>query len=161
MAETGSHDGAELEMTMQGDAEGRGADPVPPTVREILAFFRDELGGKRFGDLDAAALEELAERTRAQAREVDRARATLEAARATLDEAREELGRRAQQALAYARIYASQEPTLAARLAELESGPAEPIAERRRGPKRRPAPAPRRAVEAAVELPFEARAGAA
>jgi multidrug efflux pump subunit AcrA (membrane-fusion protein) len=137
-------------------------DPVPPSVREILAFFQGELDGQRFGDLDAEALAELAERTRDRAREVDLARAALEAARGALDVAREELGRRAHQALAYARIYASRDPALAERLAALEAGPEPAASERRRGPKRRSGAAPRKApAEAAGELPFEARAGAA
>lgn len=135
------------------------SDPVPPLVREVIAFFQGELAGQRFGDLDGDALASLAERTRAHAREVERARAALEEARATLDEARDELTCRAQQALAYARVFASQDEALAARLAALEAP--EPPQERRRATRRRPGPPPRRAPETAAQLPFEARAGAA
>lgn len=134
------------------------ADPVPSSIRELLALFRDELSGQRFGDLDAAALEELAERTRAAAEDVDRARAALDAAHARLHEAREELARRAQQGLAYAQVYAAEDPVLRDKLAAL-GGQAAPRPERRRGPKRASATRKEEA-EAVAELPFDARGAA-
>jgi len=97
------------------------ADPVPPAVRDVLTLFSTELSDVRFGDLDADDLARLAERARARAQEVERARATLEEALSELEAAKGELAQRAEQALAHARIYASGDESLSARIGELES----------------------------------------
>ncbi len=127
-------------------------DPIPSRVRDVLALFRSELGEQRFGDLDAAALDELAEHARACAREVERARAALESAQSSLATARDELTRRVEQALAYATVFAQGDEALSARLAALGGAGEQP-------PKR--AKRPRKAASAqAAELPFEARGAA-
>ncbi len=134
------------------------ADPIPSSVREVIAFFASELDGQRFGDLDAATLEDLAEQAREKARVVESAREALEDAQSALNRAREELGQRTEQALGYAKVFASDNDALSARLNALE-GPkaATPKRKAKRARKAR-AEEPRKAEE----LPFEeARAGAA
>lgn len=128
-------------------------DPIPARARAVLALFANELRGQRFGDLDAEALEALAERARAAALDVERARVALEAAQAASSEAREALTARAEQALAYAKVFAAGDSALAARLAELDASPELP----KRPPRKRKA---RGAAAAASELPFEARGAA-
>ncbi len=126
-------------------------DPIPAHVREVLALFADELREVRFGELDAASLEALAERTREAALEVERAREALDAAHAALAAAREALSSHAAQALAYAKVFAAGDAALAARLAVLERP--EPPARKTRKRKE-----PREA--AVTELPFEHRGAA-
>lgn len=99
------------------------SDPIPSRVRDILALFEGPLADARFGDLDAGALDELAARVRDRAREVDDARASLDAAHAALEEARAILSRRAEQGLAYAKVFAEGDPALAADLASLDGEP--------------------------------------
>lgn len=107
-------------------------DPIPASVREVLALFEDELEGVRFGDLDAAILQAMAEEVRLSSREVDEARALLEAAQSKLERDRLALVARADEALAYARIYAAREPALAPRLDALPRGePAAPAKPRK------------------------------
>jgi hypothetical protein len=132
-------------------------DPIPTNVRDVLALFAGELREHRFGDLDASSLEALAERTRAAALDVERARAALDEAHALLSEARDALAKRAEQALAYAKVFAETDEALATRLREVERPePPKRRAPKRRAPKRR---APGEATTAA-ELPFEARGAA-
>lgn len=126
-------------------------DPIPPNVRDVLDLFAGELRDQRFGDLDAGSLDELAERTRAAAHDVERARDALDAAHAELAEAREALAQRAEQALAYARVFAASDEALAARLRELE---------RPEAPKRRMTKRQKPKADGPAELPFEARGAA-
>ena len=122
------------------------SDELPPLVREVLEVFEDELAEVRFGDLDAERLHEVAARVRAAEAEVEEARVLLDAARRLYEEELAGLTALAQRALAYARIYAENDPDLAERLAPLAEPEAAPP--RRRKPKRR--------AEAEVrELPFE------
>lgn len=120
-------------------------ESLPPLARAILAVFEQDLAGVRFGDLDAARLQDAAARARAAEREVEEARVRLDAARHLHDEELARLDALAGRALAYARVYAEGDEALAARLAPL--GAPEPPAPRRRKP--------RRATEAEAELPFE------
>ena len=136
-------------------------DPVPPVIRDILALFAGDLRDQRFGDLDHEALEQLAGETRERAKEVDRARAALEAALTALETAREALSARAHQGLAYATVFAASDPALAASIAALEVAPKPPRAARPDAAKRKSAPksSPARGDKASVtELPFEHRA---
>lgn len=73
----------------------------------MLALFENELQGQRFGDLDEAALRALAEDLQERSTVVEEARAVLETARAEHEAARAALLARAEQSLAYARIYAA------------------------------------------------------
>ncbi|MCB9535414.1 MAG: hypothetical protein H6704_04050 [Myxococcales bacterium] len=90
--------------------------PIPPRVEAILALFEAELAALQFPDLDRDSLAEHAEAVRAQAAEVEEARALLEAARATLEARRAELTAHARKGLAYARVFARDEPALLQRL---------------------------------------------
>jgi hypothetical protein len=125
------------------------SDPVPPRVRDILALFESDLSDARFGDLDATALETLAEEVRDRARDVDAARAALDASHAALEEARAILSKRAEQALAYARVFAEEHEEVAARVEAIQDERGEPAAKPRRAKKKN---------GAEPELPFAARA---
>jgi hypothetical protein len=119
---------------------------VPSPVARLLEIFHVELAGVSFPGVDAAVLDGAAAAVHAAAREVEQALVTLAAARVTLAGAQDELGARAQRALAYARVYAADEPVL---LGELEglavprrrepgergevAAPVEGVAPRRRG----------------------------
>jgi hypothetical protein len=133
-------------------------DPVPPAIRGILALFAGELREQRFGDLDAASLEALADEARARAREVEKARAELDRTIVALEEAREALATRARQGLAYAEIYAASDPELRAKIDALVSSEPPRTAEKRSGaPKRKPA---KKVSIDASELPFPERGAA-
>jgi multidrug resistance efflux pump len=116
-------------------SEAPPVDPIPSLAREVQRLFAESLADQRFGDLDASTLESLADRARSLSREVDQARATLEEARAALDEARAELSRRAEQALAYARIYATEDRALRDRLVAIDEARGGQVATRK--PRRR------------------------
>jgi len=130
------------------NATGPHDDPVPADLRAVVDLFSHDLREVIFPGVDAAVLRRHADEVRARARDVDRARAALDAALAAFDERTAALAGVAARALAYARIYAADQPDLAARLAEIEGprgAPAPPPP--RRG--RRPAPRP--------QLPLEGR----
>jgi hypothetical protein len=97
-------------------------DPVPAAARAVLELFAAELRGVGFPGVDAAMLGELADEVRARAEDVERAETALDAARTALEERTAALAAVADRGLAYARIYAADEPALAARLASLALG---------------------------------------
>ncbi|MCB9597574.1 MAG: hypothetical protein H6719_32950 [Sandaracinaceae bacterium] len=121
-------------------------DELPPLVREVLAVFEEELSEVRFGDLDAARLQEVAARVRAAELDVEEARVRLDATKRLYEEELANLGALAQRALAYARIYADHDPALADRLAPLASPGASPPRRKRK----------RKSDGEVDELPFEA-----
>jgi hypothetical protein len=119
-------------------------DAVPPSLLAVLELFADELKGVAFPGVDAALLAQQADEVRARARDVDRAQDVLDAALAALSDRTAVLATLASRGLAYARIYAADDPALAARLAEIEpeerpaasepSGPRASLRRRRRTP---------------------------
>ncbi|HJK91340.1 MAG TPA: hypothetical protein RMH85_21190 [Polyangiaceae bacterium LLY-WYZ-15_(1-7)] len=90
---------------------------VSTSVREVVSLFEeDTLEGVRFPDLDLETLlEGCAEVQRAQ-EEVDARLAALEQARAELDRERAALQKLARRAVDYARVFASEDEELLARL---------------------------------------------
>jgi hypothetical protein len=99
------------------------ANAIRADLRAILDLFTSELREIAFPGVDAAVLRTHADEVKARARDVERARQALDAARAALDERTQSLAALASRALAYARIYAADQPALAARLAALDSTP--------------------------------------
>jgi len=122
-------------------------NPIPSPIQDVLDLFQDQLAPVTFGGLETGVLALAAENVRAAAAAVAAAEAAAEAAHAALAERQEELALKAQRALAYARIYAEDDPALldkveaialpraGRRLArEEETGPSgSPPAPRRRG----------------------------
>jgi hypothetical protein len=98
---------------MQGDDM---TDPIPSAVQEVVDLFVSELASLKFGDLEPTSLAAASEEVKAVAADVIRAEAALESARAVLAEKKEALLQKAQRALAYARVYAENQPALASRL---------------------------------------------
>jgi ElaB/YqjD/DUF883 family membrane-anchored ribosome-binding protein len=86
---------------------------IPQSVRAVLDLFATELAELRFGDLDAALLTRLAEEVGAAEGAVAQAEAALAAARTRLHEGHDALLLQAQRALAYAKVYAEENPDLA------------------------------------------------
>lgn len=116
-------------------------DPISTPVSEVLAAFREALADVRFPEVDHEALEALAEDVRAHAAGATLAKVTLAAAQEALADAQSRLSRRAELALAYARVYAESagDPALAERLASI------PLGKTTKLERRAPAPAaPRR-----------------
>jgi hypothetical protein len=103
-------------MTTRDDANGAAADVIAPPVARLIALFHGELGNIRFPGLDANVLDAGADRVRAAAAELARVEALVVAARASLAEAEQQLLRKGERALAYARIYAEEAPAIAAAL---------------------------------------------
>jgi thioredoxin-like negative regulator of GroEL len=92
------------------------SEPIPTAVQEVLDLFGGELASLKFGDLDPAALAGSADEVRVASASVARAQTELDAARGTLAEKIEALLQKAHRALAYARVYAEDQPELASRI---------------------------------------------
>ncbi|NUP08686.1 MAG: hypothetical protein HOW73_21770 [Polyangiaceae bacterium] len=120
--------------------------PIDPAVSELLQLFEGPLKEVEFpGAIGASQLSELATGLERAADEVTRLEALLEAARSTVLEQRQALVARSHRALAYARVYAEDVPTLREQLdhiqlpkvskarnaADLPDGPVKPIRRRR------------------------------
>jgi hypothetical protein len=104
-------------MIRCGAYEGdRMTDPIPSAVQEVVDLFATELASLKFGDLEPTSLVAAAEEVKAVTADVMRAEAALESTRAVLAEKKDALLHKAQRALAYARVYAENQPALASRL---------------------------------------------
>ena len=79
---------------------------LPPAVQSVLELFQGPLANVRFADVDAAGLASLAGEVDAAAAEVEAHEATLVELKQSLAQRQEALLALAQQALAYARVYA-------------------------------------------------------
>lgn len=94
--------------------------PISPALQELLALFASELEEVRFPGVDAQTLSASAESVREAANAVRLAEAAAEVARTRLTESQDALLARAQRALAYAKIYAEDQPELWARLESVQ-----------------------------------------
>ena len=133
-------------------AFGSTAVPVAFPAVSSLAFK-----AFRCDDLDADALRALAERTKERALAVIEARAILDAALGELEATRADLSRRAEQALAYARVFAETDAELKEKIDALDVVAAAPKTKRRRKVKKK-READRSEGERSAELPFEGAA---
>jgi len=98
------------------------ADPVSPALLDLLAVFEGPLAEVQFPGVDLGVLRGLVDQVRGHAHELDQMRAQLDALHNHLSEARLRLLRTAEQGLAYARVFAADDPELDARLADIHLG---------------------------------------
>lgn len=92
------------------------ADPIPPSVKVLLELFKNELSAVTFPGVDVAILEQLIADVQNYTDAVHKAEAALRAAQASLRESEESLAVKSQKALAYARVYAEDQPEIVAKL---------------------------------------------
>jgi hypothetical protein len=88
-------------------------------LHAVISIFSGPLQGVRFADIDGDGLSTLATEVESLASEVEEQEAQLTALRETLAQKQETLLNLAQQALAYARIYAENDEALSAELNEI------------------------------------------
>ncbi len=88
-------------------------------LQAVVALFSGPLHGVRFADIDGETLGSLATDVEAMGGEVEALEAQLASLREALTQKQEALSTLAQQALAYARIYAEGDEALAAELDEI------------------------------------------
>lgn len=98
------------------------ADPVSPALLDLVAIFEGPLAEVQFPGVDQGILRGLVDQVRDHAHELDQLRAQLDALQNHLTEARLRLLRAAEQGLAYARVFAADDPELEARLADINLG---------------------------------------
>jgi hypothetical protein len=128
-------------------------DPVSPFCRDVLAVFRDALAEVRFPELDRQRLEDEAAAASDAQLEVEQLERELEAARLRTREASARLARSAEQALAYARVYALAHPEVGEVLASLDAPRTTAEAPKLRKPR-----GPRAKKDEGALLPIEADA---
>ena len=92
------------------------APSVPTAIEALIRFYQDHLAEVRFPGHDAAVLTAAAAKVRDADAAVARSLLALEAARAALRDAQDALATKGQRALAYATVYAEDDPALRARL---------------------------------------------
>jgi hypothetical protein len=85
---------------------------LSPPIQSVLELFKGPLSGVRFADIDATGLASLAAEVESAASEVQRQEAQLAELRQALAQRQEALLVLAQQALAYARVYAENDEPL-------------------------------------------------
>jgi hypothetical protein len=85
---------------------------ISPPIQSVLELFEGPLGNVRFADIDAAGLASLAAEVKAAASELERQEEALAELRQGLAQRQEALLVLAQQALAYARVYAENDEAL-------------------------------------------------
>lgn len=93
------------------------------TVTAVLKLFETELAEVKFPGVDIETLQLDRKRVQAAEEQLARAEEAVGAARESLARANEALRLRAMRAMAYARVYAEDEPPLRARLEQLMAEP--------------------------------------
>ncbi|HVY30340.1 MAG TPA: hypothetical protein VHB79_27470 [Polyangiaceae bacterium] len=124
---------------------------LSPSIQSVVQLFRGPLAGVRFGAIDASGLGNLAAEVEAAAAEVEAQEAKLVELRQGLAQRQESLLTLAQQALAYARIYAEGDDALTAELNQI-------ALPRPTKPRKKDAPAKPTEREAATVVDSEASA---
>ena len=126
---------------------------LSPPLQAVVALFRGPLAQVRFADIDATGLTSLAAEVEGAALEVEQQEARLVELRQSLAQRQEALLALAQQALAYARIYAENDEALSAELNDIAlpraTKPRKPAAPRTRAEDNKQGGAPNNASEAA------------
>lgn len=108
-------------------------DPVSPAVLDLLAVFEGPLADVQFPGVDRGTLRALVDEVRESAHALDLLRAQLDTLHGRLTDTRARMMRTAEQGLAYARVYAADDPDLEARLADITlAGPGKSAEPRRR-----------------------------
>ncbi|MEM7152769.1 MAG: hypothetical protein AAF799_07995 [Myxococcota bacterium] len=138
-----------------------GRDPVSEPIAALLDVYGQHAKALCFPDIDHSTLDANAKSLREAAAEVERCELALATARRALDEHRQGLEARATRALAYARIYAQDDPELQQSLGTIELSPRRPTARRTNKKNGSKAPRARRskaakAGDSVTELPFAA-----
>jgi hypothetical protein len=118
-------------------------DQTPELARQIIELYAEELADVSFPDIDLAKLRSAQNELHAAQLEFERIEAELAQARAERDRQSDALGTKAERALAYARVFAQGDPSLAPRIAEIgrkklpnpEESPNKPAKPRGRKPK--------------------------
>ena len=85
---------------------------ISPPIQSVLELFQGPLANVRFADIDAAGLAKLAAEVEAAGAEVEQQEQRLTELRQLLAQRQEALLALAQQALAYARVYAENDEAL-------------------------------------------------
>ena len=99
------------------------SSPIPAPLYELMSIFSEQLPNIRFGDIDKGVLDEAMGRVEMAAQKAAEAESVLEMARAELAATQQALLTTGQRALAYARIYAEDQPALLGRLQTLSLAP--------------------------------------
>jgi hypothetical protein len=110
---------------------------LPQPLQSVVALFEGPLSGVRFADIDANGLSKLAAEVASAAVDVEQQEAKLVELRQGLAQRQETLLGLAQQALAYARVYAENDEELLAKLNDISlpraAKPRKPAAVKARG----------------------------
>ncbi len=91
--------------------------PLSDSLKALLGLFESDLRDLKFPDVDAELLADTARAVLAAAEEVAEAESTLDAARTELQRRQEALLQKGQRALAYARVWAEEQPEVLEKLA--------------------------------------------
>jgi hypothetical protein len=102
-------------------------DPIAPLPRATLELYRDTLREVRFPDLDFESLSHAAAELCAAQLEVECIEAALLTARDAVRERAERLNALSERALSYAAIFATGNPALMQRVAEVEALSHDPV----------------------------------
>src|SRR5262245_42069591 len=95
-----------------GQSKEIGDPSLPGGVADLLELFGKQLGGVAFPDVSAASLEQAARDLASKTQALETARTRLAKAGADLETSRANLLRQASRALAYARVFASDDAQL-------------------------------------------------
>ncbi|MEM6992053.1 MAG: hypothetical protein AAF721_16200 [Myxococcota bacterium] len=136
---------------------------VPDAIQTLVEIFDADLPDVAFPGVDAARLRELAEHVEQSAAALEDAEQAANAARRAHADARSALVHAAERGAGYARVYASDDEALRAKLADVPLGdrPKRAKTPARRGRKAPPKPESGRRNGSVAELPFAGRKGKA
>jgi len=125
---------------------------LSPGLRRLIELFATQLSDVAFPGISSGSLERASEELSARQQALETAKAQVAASEAALAASRDALRRLAERALAYARIYAAEDPELTQELSAIRLDPEKPKSTRGRKPRQVAQ------VEEALEIEPEASA---
>ncbi len=97
-------------------------DPIPASIKETIVLFKEELSSVTFPDVSESILEDLAEKVKKNAQDLEEAYTRVAAIRDTLESSQNELLQKCMRGLAYAKVYAEDSEDLLEKISKINLG---------------------------------------
>lgn len=97
-------------------------DPISASIKDTIVLFKEEFSTVTFPDVSESILEDLAEKVKKNAQDLEEANNRIAALRDTLESSQNELSQKCMRGLAYAKVYAENNEELLEKISKINFG---------------------------------------